>query len=203
MLLQEKFCNIILKEYHRRPIAVIGPKIFLRNGKECHIDGNLQSIQYYRDTLENIGKYKTKSNINNKQTNAIKILKKSKIIVFIYKRYIAKLLGKHSKYFSRTYDVILHGCCLIFTPVFFTKLTGFNPNTFLYREEELLYAQLKVNDMQTLYSPKLRICHLEDVSTDTVVKSGEEKIKFLNKYQKQSLRVLIDYLELYQDKLYK
>jgi hypothetical protein len=72
----------------------------------------------------------------------------------------------------------------------------------MFREEELLYAQLKINGMQTLYSPKLKIRHLEDVSTDTVVRTGEEKVKFLNKYQKHSLRVLINYLELHKDKLY-
>lgn len=205
VLFQDNFCDIILKEFYTNPIAVIGPKIILKNGKECHINGKLERIQYYKDSLDNIGKRKSNDKLNN--TNIVikflkEHLKKSKIIMFIYDRYFAKPLGRHSKYYRRTYDVILHGCCLIFTPAFFTKLSGFNPNTFLYREEELLYAQVKVNDMHTLYCPELKICHLEDVSTDTLVKNSEEKEKFLNKYQKQSLCVLINYLELYQDKLY-
>ena len=205
VLLQDDFCDILIKEYYKKPVAVIGPRILLRNGQECHINGKLEPVQYYKEALENIGRHNSNPGIKKKNTAVTYLktyLKKSKTVTFIYDRYIKKLLGKHSRYYSRTYDVILHGCCLIFTPVFFTKLTGFNPDTFMFREEELLYAQLKINGMQTLYSPKLKIRHLEDVSTDTVVRTGEEKVKFLNKYQKHSLRVLINYLELHKDKLY-
>ena len=205
LLLQDDFCDIIVKEYATKAVAVIGPKIILKDGRECHIDGKLMQIPQYKEILENIGQNKPDYDLKNRNVVSGFIknsLKKSSIVRHVYERYFAKALGKHSKYFNRTYDVILHGCCLIFTPEFFTKLKGFNPDTFMYREEELLYAQIKLNNMHTLYCPKLKIVHLEDVSTDTVVKNSEEKRIFMDKYQKQSLHILINYLELYQDKIY-
>ena len=205
LLLQDDFCDIVVKEYDTKPIAVIGPKIILKDGRECHIDGQLLQIPQYKEMLENIDKNEPGYDLKNRNVvlGFIKNnLKKSSIVRHVYERYLAKALGKHSKYFNRMYDVILHGCCLIFTPEFFTKLKGFNPNTFMYREEELLYAQIKLHNMHTLYCPELKIVHLEDVSTDTVVKSIEEKRIFMDKYQRQSLHVLIKYLELYQDKIY-
>ena len=205
LLLQDSFCDIILKEYDTKAVAVIGPKILLKDGSECHIDGKLQQIPQYKELLENIGKNKPGYDLKNRNVTLGFIknnLKKSSIVRRVYDRYFAKALGRHSKYYNHTYDVILHGCCLIFTPKFFTKLKGFNPDTFMYREEELLYAQIKLHNMHTLYCPELKIVHLEDGSTDTVVKSIDEKRIFMDTYQKQSLNVLIKYLELYQDKIY-
>lgn len=205
LLLQNDFCDIVVKEFNTKPVAVIGPKILLKDGRECHIDGKLLQISQYKEMLESIGQNKPGYDLQNRNVilGFIKnILKKSSIISHVYDRYFAKTLGKNSKYFNRTYDVILHGCCLIFTPDFFSKLKGFNPDTFMYREEELLYAQIKLNHMHTLYCPELKIVHLEDVSTDTVVKNIEEKRIFIDTYQKQSLHVLIKFLELYQDKIF-
>lgn len=38
---------------------------------------------------------------------------------------------------------ILHGCCLLFTPLFFKYYNGFYPQTFLYAEEQILYLMCK------------------------------------------------------------
>lgn len=92
-------------------------------------------------------------------------------------------------------DVILHGCCLIFTPPFFEKLNGFHPNTFLYREEELLYFMVKDAKLTTLYCPELQIRHLEDASTNSIAANDDERKKLYIKNQIDSLKILIAFLD--------
>ena len=45
---------------------------------------------------------------------------------------------------------------------------AFNPKTFLYKEEELLYLRCKKADLKIVYNPKLIIKHLEDAATNSV-----------------------------------
>ena len=61
----------------------------------------------------------------------------------------------------------------------------------MFKEEELLYLRCRQAGLKTLYSPKLDVLHLEDVSTDTVYKENREKEIFVCKNQAESLRVLI------------
>ena len=62
-------------------------------------------------------------------------------------------------------------------------------------EEELLFASLMANGLHSLYCPQLLIKHLEDVSTNTLVKKNIEKETFIKKHTKDSLETLISYLQ--------
>ena len=63
--------------------------------------------------------------------------------------------------------------------------------TFLYKEEELLFLHLKENGLLSVYCPRLVIKHLEDVATNSINKSSEEKKKFLIQNQLKSTRILV------------
>ncbi len=91
-------------------------------------------------------------------------------------------------------DKILHGCCLVFTPRFFECLDGFNNDTFMFNEEEVMYLEMKEKGLRTLYCSRLIIRHLEDVSTDSVYGVPDEKRKFTYENQIKSYKVIIDHL---------
>lgn len=59
----------------------------------------------------------------------------------------------------------LHGCAILFTPVFFKFYTGMYSKTFLYAEEEILLFQLQKVGLLQCYVPEAEIFHLEDQST--------------------------------------
>lgn len=59
----------------------------------------------------------------------------------------------------------LHGCAILFTPLFFEFYTGMYSKTFLYAEEEILLFQLKKAGLSQCYVPETEIFHLEDQST--------------------------------------
>lgn len=103
-------------------------------------------------------------------------------------------------YFSEYHENIkLHGCCLIFTPTFFECLRGFNPKTYMFREEELLMLDLNKHGLVSAYYPDIHIKHLEDAATNTVFKSRRKKEAFHIKYQIESLKILISELEEYEN----
>ena len=65
-------------------------------------------------------------------------------------------------------DVLLHGCCLVFSRDFFAELDGFWEGTFLYAEEEILYYLAKKKGLRVLYSPRVTCVHKEAVTTNTL-----------------------------------
>lgn len=65
-------------------------------------------------------------------------------------------------------DVLLHGCCLVFSKDFFEKLDGFWDKTFLYAEEEILYYLAAKKGLRMIYSPRIVCMHKEAVTTNVL-----------------------------------
>ena len=96
-------------------------------------------------------------------------------------------------------ELVLHGCCLIFSPIYLTKYKdAFVPDTFMFREEELLYLRCKEAGIPMVYCPEVRILHLEDISTDYIYKTERKKEIFNLENQIKSLGILLEHLEAMQ-----
>lgn len=191
LLIQKDFFKKIDTEYNRSKAAIIGPRIILNNGAVQYSAYSLSNIEDYKKELdcllngtisedskhEKIFKHISKLSI--RLANVLKTLKNDYFGVQLKKRHE---------------NVVLHGCCIVFTPSFFEKLDGFNPNTFLYGEEELLFISCMRCGLKTVYNPSIKIRHLEDAATNTIVRNEEEKRQFLNNNHINSLKVIIDEL---------
>lgn len=184
ILIDKEFIKKSIFEFLESNVAVIAPQVILKDGKIQRTDRHLKSLEEYKMQL---------TNINNEvvvEKNFFRsAIRKIKFIYYLYKKYI------YWKFEKKTYNVVLHGCCLIFTPAFFKKLDGFNSQTFMFREEELLYISLKKNGLESVYLPMIQIKHLEDQSTNSIFDNTEEKRKFLISNQVDSLKILIRELE--------
>ena len=183
IMLQEDFLDKIVEEYHQSQFAVLGPQIIL-NGKEFN----------YPDTLPTLKELK-------------KVRRKAKrLYIFnkIYLRYVISLLIRVENVFSRKTkininirkeNVLLNGCCLIFSKEYIEKFDGIDDRTFLYYEEQLLYIRLVKNNLKSVYNPELRILHNEGVATNQVKKKKRDKFDFKLKHELDSLSVLIKEME--------
>lgn len=92
-------------------------------------------------------------------------------------------------------DVVLHGACLIFSACYIEKRNEcFNPQTFIYGEEDILYHECMELGLKMVYSPVIYVEHRMRVSTDVSFKSNYEK--YVNKYiqLKESAIVLLKVL---------
>lgn len=160
--------------------AVIGPQIILANGE--------------------IGKYPFEA-VNTKYL-------KKEIIHFFIKRFLyviglaklVRMLEKESTQKKVKDDdwkiahenVVLNGCCLIFTKKYIDLFDGIFDQTFMYKEEQFLFYRLKRASLSSFYSPDIRIKHLERASTN-----GVEKQKVIDFYSREiaSDKLLIKYLK--------
>lgn len=92
---------------------------------------------------------------------------------------------------NRKYNTPLHGACLIFLKPFINKFEyAFYPETFLYGEEELLYYLGRQKQIDFLYEPSLIVHHMEDVSTNSILRNQKMKRMFQLRNSLQSLLIL-------------
>lgn len=90
---------------------------------------------------------------------------------------------------------VLHGSMLIFTPRYVKKEeNAFRLGTFLYMEEDILYAYARSKNYKTLYDPNLHVYHKEDSSTNKQYRTSKEKREFIFRNMIKSLKVYKKYI---------
>ena len=190
---QSDFFEQIVRIFNETNAAVIGPKVFLKDKSYQRFFTKLESVSYYKKQLNSFRKRLIK--------NRIKLLL-SKVGIRknrssdIKKANVADANDQDRSFFETEHkDVILHGCCLIFTPSFFDRLRGFSPETFLYREEEILFIDIVHAGLHNIYSPDIYILHLEDAATNTLFDSDYKKKVFVTKNIVRSTKVLIKHMQ--------
>lgn len=93
-------------------------------------------------------------------------------------------------------NIILHGCFLIFTPLFFSSLSGFDERTFLYLEEDILYERCREAGIIMIYEPDLVIFHYEGA---TVYRNGVRNLEV----QKMRVKNLLQSATILREQLIK
>lgn len=198
LIIQDDFYEALKAEYDNSSFGILGPRIVLKNGKDNGLYVKFPSLEFMREELK----------LNKRDIFLMKWHLDHFVTAYkLARNYIYKILKKqkpsrYGQFFSdegtmdRHDSVVLHGCCLIFSPEYAKHYEeAFNPETFLFREEDLLYIRCKKAGLPMIYNPKVLIKHLEDASTDTVVKKNRAKIVFQMKHQVKSLAVVIREME--------
>lgn len=179
-LVQDDFFLCILDNYDKYGFSVLGPDIITPDGKKCNPVGN--HIITYSESKKKIISLRIQILLN--YFNLDEVIRSK-----ISKR------KKNDNYSRNEYyiNVKLHGCCLIFSPKFIQKYDGFDEGTFLYLEEDLLFTHMMTDKQKTLYSPNVKIYHMEDAASNKLVK-GRKKRRFVLTHHLQSMKVIKDYL---------
>lgn len=179
-LMQDEFCEIVRQEYETNDYAVIGPEIY-KHGKACN---------------DNPGRDKPMSNMKlhafifmNRVLLALSYISLDAVLNRIFNAYVeSKKSDIHIK--DNVENVALHGCCLVFTPVYFERFRGFDNRTYMYMEEDVLYHHLLKAGLVSAYVPLLHIEHLEEAATNKVF-SGAQKRRFKYKNYIKSSKVML------------
>lgn len=186
-ILQEEFFNLIKEEYNKSGFAVLGPKIYLLKNQINPVNLNSLSIQRIKKELrsDSLNLFFSYMGLYQLYTNTKKWIKK------LLKKNIVQNLADVNTYYK---NIILHGCCLIFSPIYVEKFNGLDERTFLYHEEELLFYRLQKNKMISVYNPKIEIFHAEDSATNAITVTDRKKRIFVYKNKIKSGKIL--YYEL-------
>lgn len=185
-ILQKEFADIIIKQYEKINYAVMGPKIILKDGSINPIRNKLPTISQVR-----------KSIIINILLYVLAFINCNKLYNKILKRNTRLHKEKISNMTCIQENVILHGCCIIFSPTYIKKFDGLDERTFLYCEEELLFIRIKNNKMISLYNPNLQIYHMEDGATNAITVTSRNKKIFKHKNSIKSKIILYKELKQY------
>lgn len=162
---QYDFVDVLVNKYTEKKYYVLGPDIIAADGYHQN-PGNKQSW-----SLKELTIYRLKKRIR---------------ILLSYMHldsFISKLI-KHTKnvYRQETLvgdieNTILHGACLIFSPLYVDRFEGLYDETFLYMEEDILKLYADFYGFLMLYSSELRIFHKEDAATNMIPLNSGKKIR--------------------------
>jgi GT2 family glycosyltransferase len=189
LLLSDNFFQLIEQEYLESSFAVLGPLIKTPNDKNTSNPGR-DSVMSIKELQSFIWKIR------------IRLILNQLYIEFFYNN-ILLFLKKMNKNFhiikvdyeKRVENVQLHGCCLVLSQKYINYFEGLNEKTFLYLEEAILYTEVIMAKMKTVYNPNLIIFHKEDGATDSILKTGILKRRFIYKNSLQSAAVLKQLIE--------
>lgn len=187
LMLQEDFIDRVKSEFQKSQFAVLGPMIITADGKK-----NSSPVLNAPVTMKAIIK-------NYKREKNLLLIEKLNLfwmrdVIINIKHRIAKNKTINDEYsLSRHEDVVLHGCCLIFSKEFYhSHSNGLDEGTFLYHEEEILFIMMKAEKKKMIYNPSLRIYHKEDAASNEMFPSEKKKRVFkLNNCIKSSERLII------------
>lgn len=191
-LIQNDFLEVIFAEWEQSHFAVMGPRIYTYYGENQNPMPWKITNPKEVDRLLRSNLYKLIRVYVGIDSAYEKI---KKIIKYIIKFKRSQLREKERLDACRQENVKLHGCCYVFSPVFFEHFDGFDSRTFMYGEEDILYAHMKKKGLLMVYNPKLEIFHAEMVSTKSFTKSSRCLNLFRLKESRKSLKILKEVLQ--------
>ena len=168
--------------YEETPYAVLGPDILNPNTGEHQNPGHLQGFTR-KELEERIAKFQ--NNLQHFEWNHIK---------WRFKQCFRPAPPQLPKpWQTPAEDAVLHGACLVFSTDFITRRPlCFNPDTFLYFEEEILHYECRQDGLKLRYDPAVQVLHLEDVATNQAFRSSLRKEKMIQQETLHSMQVLLN-----------
>lgn len=184
-IINNKFIEQINAKYKEYNYAVLGPKIKLKDGTYNKLYLKLPTSKEFKKEIKY---FKTMLILN--------YLHLEEILRYV-KHKLKKTSGINYKKDVEKFheNIILHGCFLVFSPIYINEFEGLDDRTFMYREEELLAIRLKKENMKSIYCPDIVIYHDEDSSTRAVTKSNIRKKRFFYKNQIKSCEIILKELQ--------
>ena len=177
----------IKDEYAISFFAVAGPKIYTKDGKTTSNPKGINIFTYksvkHRQIEINVYYFLYKMHLD-------------RVVQLLEKRKVSKSTTDKKENNQKIYKVQLHGCFYIFSKKYFEYFDGFDPRTFLYMEEEILFQHLLNKNLISVYLPQIEVFHEEDASTNAMLeKRPRNKQIFFLKHHRKSICVLLDIIK--------
>ena len=186
---QKTFLSIVNSIYNETQFAVLGPDIYCPAYK-AHQNPLFEKAMTQDELLKRIEIVKKfAKNIN--YFFFREFTHKVKLILLKLLRY-NKNKNSIESYKTPKENWALHGSIYILSKNFIkNRLYAFNPETYMYCEEEILHYECLRDGLKMFYSPLLHCTHLQKVSSMTIFKNNKERMKFQKINQINSLNVLL------------
>lgn len=184
LIIQNDFLDKIEKKYLETKFDILGPYI---EGKDKKPQNPYLNVIYGKKQI-------------------IKNLLKVKIYLlleFLNLTILRKILKKFKNqkekynYLIEKRGVALMGAALVFSRKYYEKYKDiFYNETFMYCEEDILFYQIRKDNLISIYDPTIKIFHKEESTTNKLSKSSKEQRIFKLKNQYKSLKVYLELIDL-------
>ena len=184
LITQRDFFAKASEIYNEAPYWVLGPDIYsLRSN--IHQNPTRLSVLSLSQ-LEEIKKT-TRYIINHYNLNVFR-----QIMGNLKNKFLKRKITTQNDLYQKSHvNPVLHGACYIYSKDFIKKReNAFNPDTFMYFEEEILAHEVIKSGGKLLYSPLLNCIHLEDISSDSVFRKEKNKEIWKHKNMLKSMEIL-------------
>lgn len=185
----KSFTNSFIRLFEQEKFYILGPRVIGYydgdNQSPISMDIDSSKVDVVIQLLKTSARWLVwKINIYNIFRKFITLKKKNSL----KSSYCDTIQGK------RYYKGILHGSCLIFSPLFLNNWNGFYSKTFLYREEAILFYILDRLNCKYMFTKEITIYHKSGISTNKVYRNMRKKYLFVYKYgffsQLQQLKIM-------------
>lgn len=177
MIFQADFVDMLVSKYVEKKYFVLGPDIVAADGYHQN-PGSKQSWG-----LMELSLYRLKKRIR----LFLSYLHLDNVTSSIIER--TKEVYRAETMVGDVENTILHGACLIFSPLYVKRFEGLHDETFLYMEEDILKLYADFYGFLMLYSDALQIFHKEDAATNMVSLNSNEKIRLKYKRLIESSKI--------------
>lgn len=120
------------------------------------------------------------------------------IVYPVLQKYYERVeIGVHDSigYAQKQVGIVPMGACLIFSERYIEKsISPFTPETYFYYEENILTTRCMKEDWKIVYSPMIRVLHLDGVATRAMTVS-KEAARFRMKNIRDAAKVYFEYLK--------
>lgn len=163
MLTQKDFWEILKNSYKENQFALAGPYIYLPNMNQSELlMVGIGSLEFEKKELQ---RKKVYAKLTRMGLNPLRE-KLGELKRCIRKKDALKLKPDEKILHEQHENIVLNGCCLFYSPLYLARYEdAFDPRTFFYGEERLLYLRLYKDGLKSLYEPRLSVRHLKFGST--------------------------------------
>lgn len=175
---QNDLPQILYKKYNETGFGILGPDILaLSTGKH-------QNPLRYREYT-----YKQLLHIKSHLKRDLFIYP----IYFLFNIFKKQQSAGTNEINDELMNVVLHGAVYVFSRDYINvRENCFCERTFLYFEEDILFEECKEQSFCILYTPEIKVFHLEDISTNIAIKGKYKQLKFKLKNMYESINVLLE-----------
>jgi len=186
-IIQNDFLMNIIEEYDRSAFAVLGPEIHLKDNTICEYSKRLFKLDELEKDRKRVHKLILKNKLFIESMHIFLYKTISKLIKWDQNRYKYREMKQPDK---RMENVRLHGCCLIFSPIYIDKFDGLEVRTHFYGEEDILFVRLIRHGLKSVYQPEVKIFHHEEAATSMRIKKNFKKRRFMYEKHLETLDMI-------------
>lgn len=201
---QNDFEKTVENIYNEKKFDVLGPDVYIPKNEEHQNPIFLKGITI-QELSKELDEYKDYEKEPSRFKNRLRLhwLKNRLVSKNAVARKLYSVIRKKDdiNYRKEYENVGLQGSCIIISKKYIQNEDKmFEPEPFLYCEEEFLYYKCHDKGYKILYSPLIGIRHEEAASFKNANRNEEERLKFMLRHHVESRKMLLGYLEAREHK---